>query len=275
MGESVQTENQRGKHHNTTETEPKRPYFCLSIYLLRLLFEETSKQPTTYNKGESMSTMQQIKASRESFRKGQQLYIQGDYNDSLEEFRRTVQLQEVVFGKYHKETIRSYLEQGKAALKLASQENNVLLTLTALKSFQRATRMANVSFQKALNREMWKEIETNWYDVHPETDVSLGILSEIYALEDLGDKAIKRHQYVKAIEHYCGALSLQDALVGKDSLDGADIRYKLGSALFKTSAMPQAQETLQLAYKCYVDQVGMDHPATMGCISKIQTIPVS
>ncbi|CAJ1959233.1 unnamed protein product [Cylindrotheca closterium] len=220
-------------------------------------------------KEESMSTMQQIKSSRESFRKGQQLYMEANYEDSLEAFSRAVQLQEVVFGKYHKETIQSYLEQGKAALKTGD-------TQKALKSFQRATRMANVSFQnKALNRDMWKQIETCWYSVHPETDVSLGILSEIYALEELGDKAVKRHQYIKAIEHYCGALSLQDKLVGKDSLDGADIRYKLGSALHKTSAMPQAQETLQLAYKCYVDQVGKDHPATMGCISKIQTISAS
>lgn len=220
--------------------------------------------------------MQQINASRESFRNGQRQYTEGDYDTSLAHFRRAVQLQEVVFGKYHKETIRSYLEQGKAALKLAGQENSEEnLKLSALKSFQRATRMANVSFQKALNREMWKEIETNWYDSHPETDVSLGILSEIYASEDMGDKAIKNHQYVKAIEHYCAALSLQDSLVGKDSLDGADIRYKLGSALLKTSATPQAQETLQLAYKCYVDQVGQDHPATMGCVSKIKTLSAS
>mmetsp|Transcript_29722 Transcript_29722/g.71563 ORF Transcript_29722/g.71563 Transcript_29722/m.71563 type:complete len:235 (-) Transcript_29722:299-1003(-) len=229
-----------------------------------------------YKEESSMSTMQQIKASRESFRNGKKLYNQGVYEDSLAEFRRAVRLQEVVFGKYHKETIRSYLEQGKAALKLAGgSEEEEDLILTSLKSFQRATRMANVSFQKALNRDMWKDIETNWYDVHPETDLSLGTLSEIFALEDLGDKAIKRHQYVKAIEHYCGALSLQDALVGKDSLDGADIRYKLGSALLKTSATPQAQETLQLAYKCYVDQVGKDHPATMGCVSKIKTISAS
>jgi len=245
-------------------------------------------------KEESMSTIQQIKSSRECFRRGQQLYKEGDYSDSLAQFRRAVQLQEVVFGKYHKETIRSYLEQGKAALKLAAaaagsddtNDDKNHLTLTALKSFQRATRMANVS--PALNREnMWKEIETCWYNVHPMDNTSgtdmektssspLEILSKIYASEELGDKAFKRHQYVKAIEHYCGALSLQDALVGEDSLDGADIRYKLGSALLKTSATPQAHETLQLAYKCYVDQVGTDHPATMGCISKIQTIsPIS
>lgn len=240
-------------------------------------------------KEESMSTVQQIKESRESFRRGQASYKRGEYSDSLAQFRLAVRLQEVAFGKYHKETIRSYLEQGKAALKLAAvdpkeeEEEAEDLTLTALKCFQRATRMANVSFQnKALNRDLWKEIETCWYDVHPSSEAAtdalpspLAILSEIYALEDLGDKSIKRHHYVKAIEHYCGALSLQDELVGKDSLDGADIRYKMGSALLKTSATPQAQETLQLAYDCYVDQVGKDHPATMGCFSKIQTISAS
>jgi len=228
-------------------------------------------------KEESMSTMNQIKASRKYFQKGQSLYEQRQYAESFEQFRRAVQLQEVVFGKYHKETIRSYLEFGKTACKVVKYETNHPysdkdLSTMALKSFQRATRMTNVPLQKKLNREMWKEMEQSWYDIHPSTDLSLGILSEIFASEDLGDRAIKQHQYVQAIEHYCEALSLQDSLLGKDSLDGADIRYKLGSALIKTSSTPQAQETLQLAYKCYMNQVGKDHPATMGCVSKINTI---
>lgn len=222
--------------------------------------------------------MQQIKLSRESFRNGQSLYNQGKYEESLAQFQRAVRLQEVVFGKYHKETIRSYFEQGKVALQLSDQCDTEM-TMIAVQSFQRATRMANVSFPKASKESLWKEIETSWYDVHPWTDDKSSSLvtglDKIFTAEELGDKAVKKHQYVKAIEHYCEALSIQDALVGKDSLDGADIRYKLGSALLKTSATPQAQKTLQLAYNCYVDHVGKDHPATMGCVSKINTISAS
>ena len=88
-----------------------------------------------------MSTIQQIQASRESFANGQKFYAANNFDDALREFRRAVQLQEVVFGKYHKETIRSYLGHGKAALSLSRQ------TL-ALQSFQRAMRMANVSFSR-------------------------------------------------------------------------------------------------------------------------------
>jgi len=225
-------------------------------------------------KEESLSTIQQIKASRESYRNGKSLYAEGKYKESLAQFQRAVQLQEVVFGKYHRETIRSYLEQGKTALLLSSSENSPMNTV-ALQSFQRATRMANVSFSKALQEDLWKEIETSWYDhVRPQSSL-VERLSKIFAAEDLGDKAIKKHQYVKAIEYYCEALSLQDSFVGKDSLDGADIRYKLGSALIKTSATPQAQHTLEMAYNCYMDHVGHNHPATMGCVSKINTISAS
>lgn len=212
-----------------------------------------------------MSTIQQIQASRESFANGQKFYAANNFDDALREFRRAVQLQEVVFGKYHKETIRSYLGHGKAALMLERQ------TL-ALQSFQRAMRMANVSFAKGLQHDLCLEIQTCWHQVHNQDDDSLLTLKKIFEKEDLGDKAVKKDQHVKAIEYYCEALSLQDALVGKDSLDGADIRYKLGSCLLKTKATPQAKHALQLAYKCYVDQVGKDHPATMGCVSKMNTI---
>lgn len=229
---------------------------------------------------EAMSTRNQIKVSREYFQKGRSLYEQHQYAESCEQYHRAVQLQEISFGKYHKETIRSYFEFGKTACKVVKYDNNHQysdkeLISTALKSFQRAIRMANVSLEKKVNRDMWKEMEQSWYEIHPSTDLSLGMLSEIFASEDMGDKAIKQHQYVQAIENYCEALSLQDSLLGRDSIDGADIRYKLGSALMKTSSTPQAQKILQLAYKCYLNNFGKGHPATMGCLSKIETISAS
>lgn len=216
---------------------------------------------------EAASTMELIKQSRGLFKNGKEEYGNGHYSQSLQFFRQTVQLQEVVFGKYHKETLRSYLEMGKAACQM-KQPNN----LVALKSFQRALRIGRSSMDKETYRSMEQEIENCWYENSAATDVSLGIMQEIFSSEELGDKAFKLKSYVSAIEHYCQALSLQDKLVGRDSLDGADIRYKLGSSLLCTSATLQAQETLQLAYECYVDQVGKDHPATMGVSAKMKKI---
>eukprot|EP00980_Cylindrotheca_fusiformis_P024145 scaffold11571_cov122-Cylindrotheca_fusiformis.AAC.8 len=159
---------------------------------------------------------------------------------------------------------------GKAACKI-SQGSNV-----ALKAFQRALRMGKSSFRnKDAYNAMMKEMEEAWFEVSSPTDLSLGIMMEIFAAEERGDKAFKAKKYVAAVEHYCQALSLQDALVGRDSLDGADIRYKLGSSLLCTSTpATRAQETLQLAYECYVDQVGEEHPAAMGVSAKIKTIAV-
>jgi tetratricopeptide (TPR) repeat protein len=221
---------------------------------------------------EAASTFQRMQQSRDLFKSGKENYAEGNYSKSLQLFRRTVQMQEVIFGKYHKETIRSYLEMGKAACKVPIPVDRG--SLVALKAFQRASRMGNSSFDKESYQHMLRDIEHSWYEVNPKTDVSLGVMMEIFSAEELGDKAFKKKSYAAAIEHYYQALSLQDSLVGRDSLDGADIRYKLGCSLLRTSAMPQAQETLQLAYECYVDQVGKDHPATMGVSAKMKSIAV-
>merc|ERR1712183_626651 len=105
-----------------------------------------------------------------------------------------------------------------------------------------------------------------------DNDVTLGVMMEIFHYEHLGDDAFKNKRYADATENYCRSLSLQDSLIGKDSLDGADIRYKLGCSLLRTQSNPQAQTALQLAYDCYVKEVGTEHPAYLGTAAKIKTI---
>jgi len=219
-----------------------------------------------YTLNSSSGFQQEIQESRVCFNKGKEEYEDANFSESLDFFQQAVKMQEVLFGKYHQETIQSYLWKGKAACK----EGRVSIALTA---FQRATRIAEQgAFDKEQYKELLNDIEQCWYEIKPDNDVTLGVMMEIFSYEQCGDSAVKEQRYVEAIESYCQALSLQDSIVGRDSLDGADIRYKLGCSLLRTKSSLQARQTLQLAYDCYVKEVGTEHPASMGAAAKIRTI---
>jgi tetratricopeptide (TPR) repeat protein len=219
-------------------------------------------------KSYNVSIHQQMKESRELYADGNDKFARGDFDVAFQLFRQTVKMQEVLFGKYHQETVKSYWWIGKAACKVQEKTE-------ALKAFQRATRMAANALDRATYQEMCRDIEECWADMHPEQDNILKVLQNIFEHEQRGDKAFKGRNYNSAIESYCQALTLQDSLIGNDSLDGADIRCKLAYTLLKTSATPEAEKTLQLAYDCYIDHVGADHPATYGVAAKMKTIIAS
>jgi tetratricopeptide (TPR) repeat protein len=208
---------------------------------------------------------QQIQESRIQYNKGKLKYNKEEYSESLEFFQVAVKMQEFLFGKYHTETIKSYFWMGKASCKVGQ------LNL-ALKAFQRATRMAESVFDKPDYNTLLSNVEQCWYVIKPSNDMTLGTMMKIFNHEQIGDTATREGRFVEAIENYCEALSLQDSLLGSDSLDGADIRYKLGCSLLQTQSAPQAQKTLQLAYDCFVKEVGTDHPASLGAAAKIRTI---
>jgi tetratricopeptide (TPR) repeat protein len=235
--------------------------------LLRYLFLHHHKfNMLPFNKMSSnVSLHQQMKESRELYADGKDKFACGDFDDALQLLRQAVQMHEVLFGKYHQETVTSYWWIGKAACKVQKKTD-------ALKAFQRATRMAGSAFDRATYQEMCCDIEECWAEMHPEQENILKVLHTIFEHEQKGDKAFKGRNYNSAIDAYCQALSLQDSLIGNDSLDGADIRCKLAYSLLKTSATPEAEKTLQLAYDCYIDHVGADHPATYGAAAKMKTI---
>ena len=102
------------------------------------------------------------------------------------------------------------------------------------------------------------------------------VLQDIIANEQVGDRYFKQGRYHKANHYYGKALALQDETIGTDSLDGADIRCKLAYTMLKDSSTTkqQAAQTLQLAYDCYMNKVGKDHPATYGVAAKIKTMTI-
>lgn len=205
-----------------------------------------------------------MKESSRLYRTGKRKFLDGDYQSALAHFDKAVSMQEVLYGKYHGQTIKSYWWKGKAACK---SKNDIL----ALKSFQRATRMGQSAFDDASYKAMLEDIDSTWRQDHPTGDI-LNQMTKIFGYERRGDKAFKGGNFAKAIKSYCQALSAQDSLVGSDSLDGADIRCKLAISLIKTSAEVEAHRTLKLAHDCYVTQLGNEHPATLGATARMENI---
>ena len=97
----------------------------------------------------------------------------------------------------------------------------------------------------------------------------------IFELEKRGDAFMKKKQYKKASLTYSQALQIQDALVGEDSLCGADIRCKLAMCFLQQDQIPQARRALQIAYTTFVAQVGTDHPATLGAVARMKKIAMT
>jgi len=263
-----------------------------------------------YHKSSGDSKVQsEMKESRKYYCDGRDEYAAGEYERAYALFDRAVQMQEILFGKYHQDTVKSYWWLGKSACQthLEPQE--------ALKAFQRATRTGEIALGKILYLDMLRDIEeclavTGWSKSlsfkksKSDSTCSLAesrasvtsrkstkslssnfrksirskkklmkVLQEIIFNEQEGDRAFKNGRYTKANDFYGKALALQDVTVGSDSLDGADIRCKLAYSMLKDSGTEvEAEKTLKLAYECYVDKVGKDHPATYGVAAKIKTI---
>eukprot|EP00980_Cylindrotheca_fusiformis_P024147 scaffold11571_cov122-Cylindrotheca_fusiformis.AAC.10 len=215
------------------------------------------------------SIAKEINKARSLYKKGKECYENAEFSESSRLLQRAVRIQENYLGKYHEETIRSYWRLGRAECK--EQGHRV----QALRAFQRAARMAESTFTASSYQHLMNDIEQCWRAVQPEDKDSLKVMTSVFKFEQQGDAAYKRNRYVKAIEAYCKALKLQDeSLLGQNSLDGADIRCKLGLCFLKTSATPQARRALQMAYDCFVGHVGKQHPATLGAIAKMKAIAI-
>jgi len=255
-----------------------------------------------------------MKESRKCYCDGRDKYTAGEYERAYALFCKAVQMQEILFGKYHEDTVKSYWWLGKSACHIQSEPKE------ALKAFQRATRTGEIALGEIMYLDMLRDIEeclvlTGWskplFFKKSKNDSSrsltqsralinsrslniarstkslrstfrkstqskkklMKVLQDIIAKEQEGDRAFKEGRYTKANDYYGKALALQDVTMGSDSLDGADIRCKLAHSMLKDSATKmEAEKTLQLAYECYMDKVGEDHPATYGVAATIKTI---
>jgi len=258
----------------------------------------------------SISITEQLNRARSLFATGKKSYDSASYMSSFQSLQQAVQIQELSLGKYHKETIRSYWQLGRAACRCIDQE--VLgvrkRRKIVLQSFQRAARMAEPALGDLEYKTMLQDMRDRYHEAFShETIRTSGISSSdscststgdsnsivddgaflglhcdpvkhmmrLFELERKGDMYMKKSKYRKASIAYCQALQLQDALVGEDSLDGADIRCKLALCFLHTSAIQQARRALQMAYTYFVAQVGTEHPATLGAVARMKKIAMS
>ncbi|KAL3928435.1 MAG: hypothetical protein SGBAC_012654 [Bacillariaceae sp.] len=279
----------------------------------------------------------EMRVSKECYSDARDKYEAGDFEAAYQLLKKAVQMQEILLGKYHADTVTSYWWLGKAACRTHSEPPQ-----EALKAFQRATRTGEVALGKERYSEMLRDMEETlalqgWsnslnkatsspnllvgehnnnnnqnnsssrslrFSLNSSPTLSfhkgsssrrslrasfgrsspvtqkkklMGVLRDIIAHEQEGDRYFKEGRYGKANEYYGKALTLQDQTMGTDSLDGADIRCKLAYSMLllhkkSTTTTTKVQQTLQQAYECYVDKVGKDHPATYGVVAKINTI---
>jgi tetratricopeptide (TPR) repeat protein len=133
------------------------------------------------------------------------------------------------------------------------------------------------AFDEDTKRSLSKDLERCWRTTHPvasdEENLALDELRGVLALERQGDAASKKRNFKEAVESYQQALNIQDSsLMGSDSLDGADIRCKLGCCLLRLSQVKEAQQVLQAAHECYLVHVGNDHPATFGALANMKSV---
>lgn len=214
---------------------------------------------------QSSHITRQLKEVRFIYEQGKEKHNDENFSAAFKLFSQTVKVQESLLGKYHQDTIKTYWRMGKAAC-MAKDDRE------ALKAFQRATRMAETSFDGDINQNLWKDLESCWRERHKETDPSVEQLALILRSEQQGDAACKKRHFQKAIECYDRALGIQGSLLGADSLDGADIRCKLACCLLRLSKVQKALQVLHAAHECYLRNLGEQHPATLGAAANMKTM---
>jgi tetratricopeptide (TPR) repeat protein len=229
----------------------------------------------------SSPVYRQLQEARSLYDEGKEAHENENFDGALQLFKRAIIVQEVIIGKYHQDTIKTYWRMGRSAC--MAEDDRV-----ALQSFQRAARMAETTFDAPINQSLWKDIESYWSEKHSSTahttlsartaaasDTSTSTilvqLAQILQAERQGDAACKKRRFLEAIESYQSALRLQDSLLGDDSLDGADIRCKLACCFLRMSKLRDAQRVLQTAHQCYLGHFGEQHPATLGAVASMKS----
>lgn len=220
-----------------------------------------------YHPSPSPQMKQRLSEARKLYEQGKQEHADGHYAEAAKDFRQATLLQEVVLGKFHQDTIKSYWRWGRAAAKVDRRE--------ALQAFTRAARMADSTFTPKVIAGLWQDIQAKWREGEEETaknDEALQQLAEVLQLEKQGDAHCKQGSPAKAMECYQRLLEIQDAMVGSQSLDGADIRCKLACCYLQTAQLDRAQDLLEHAHACFLTNFGEVHPATLGAAATIKTV---
>lgn len=129
---------------------------------------------------------QQLDEARKCYHRGKESHSNGKYEASVEYLRKAVQLQELLLGKYHLDTIKSYWRLGKAFCSLSASSStgpdqnqhqrekesesgngngNENYTTMAARTFLRSARMAESSLEESINAKLWKDIQQCWAEM--------------------------------------------------------------------------------------------------------------
>lgn len=229
---------------------------------------------------------EQLEQCRSLYLQGKSEHKKENFVEAVRWFSKAVYLQEMMLGKYHQDTIKTYWRLGRAA-SLAKQEQQ------AVEAFHRAMRMAETTFETSVCHSLLNDVESVWSEVgqleeggtsnEAETrspsiaDSSspspLQDFEKLLALEKTGDQACKKKEFLCAIQSYQEALDLLTKVAGSsDTLCGADLRVKQSTCYLKVNNAVKASEALSAAHECYLRRLGDNHPATLGTAASLKTL---
>ena len=219
---------------------------------------------------------EKLEECRDLYLQGKKEYQKNNYIDSVRLYLKAVYLQEMLLGKYHQDTIKTYWRLGRAAA-MAQQDQQ------AIEAFYRACRFAETTFDESVVLSLINDVDAVWSarespDQEGRDPTTAAIkspresLEKLLELEKAADVACKRGGYEDAIKSFQEALSLLNDLAGSDTVCGSDLQVKMSTCYLKHGQTSEASRALSAAHECYMRRLGEDHPATLGAAANLRSL---
>lgn len=219
---------------------------------------------------------EKLEECRTLYLQGKSQHSQKNFVDAVRLFLKAVYLQEMLLGKYHQDTIKTYWRLGRAAC-LAKQEQQ------AVEAFHRAMRTAETTFEESVVHSLLRDVKVVWGDAAGENDDGatkcddktspMQDFERMLSLEKTADMECKKQHFVASIKGYEEALEVLTKVAGSsDTLCGADLRVKQSTCYLKKNQPSEAAAALSTAHECYLRKLGDNHPATLGAAATLKTL---
>ncbi|KAL3922729.1 MAG: hypothetical protein SGILL_002049 [Bacillariaceae sp.] len=222
---------------------------------------------------------EKLEECRDLYLQGKKEYQKNNYVDSVRLYLKAVYLQEMLLGKYHQDTIKTYWRLGRAAV-MAQQDQQ------AVEAYFRAARFAETTFDEKVVQSLIHDVDAVWAmqvsaedeETRSPSTTTSGVksprdsLEKLLALEKAADIACKKESYKEALDSYQQAVDLLTAVAGSDSACVADLRVKQSTCHLKLNHVSEAARSLGTAHECYMRRLGENHPATLGAAASLRTL---
>ena len=217
---------------------------------------------------------EKLEECRDLYLQGKKEYQKNNYIDSVRLYLKAVYLQEMLLGKYHQDTIKTYWRLGRAAA-MAQQDQQ------AIEAFYRACRFAETTFDESVVQSLIRDIDAVWTarESHEEEGRNPSAakspresMEKLLELEKAADVSCKKGGYQDAIKAYQEALALLNDLAGNDTVCGSDLRVKMSTCYLKHGQTAEASRALTAAHECYMRRLGENHPATLGAAANLRSL---